>query len=126
MVVSLEEVNKHNSRDDVWVIVNGKVYDVTKFLDEHPGGEEVLMDVAGRDCTKEFEDVGHSEDAVAILDRLPLIGEADPTEVSVSTKKLGVQEFGDSTDSGSSSSFKLLIMAAIVAGCAVLYMQAMK
>lgn len=78
MVVSLEEVNKHNTRNDVWVVVNGKVYDVTKFLDEHPGGEEVLMDVAGRDCTKEFEDVGHSEDAVAILDRLPLIGEADP------------------------------------------------
>lgn len=36
-----EEVAEHKSRDDIWFAIHGKVYDVTDFLDEHPGGEEV-------------------------------------------------------------------------------------
>ena len=32
-----EEVAKHNSRGDCWVIVHGRAYDVTEFLPEHPG-----------------------------------------------------------------------------------------
>jgi len=50
------------------------VYDATKFLDEHPGGEEVLLDMAGKDATDAFEDVGHSDEAREILAGL-LIGE---------------------------------------------------
>jgi len=47
--------------------INGKVYDVTKFLDDHPGGDEVMKDTAGRDATLEFDDVGHSEEALALM-----------------------------------------------------------
>jgi cytochrome b involved in lipid metabolism len=36
-----EQVAEHNTRDDIWFAIHGKVYDVTGFLDEHPGGEEV-------------------------------------------------------------------------------------
>ena len=39
------------------------VYDISKYLDEHPGGAEVLLDVAGMDATDQFEDIGHSGDA---------------------------------------------------------------
>jgi cytochrome b involved in lipid metabolism len=42
--------------------IGGLVYDITKFLNEHPGGSEVIMEVAGQDGTEGFEDVGHSED----------------------------------------------------------------
>ena len=34
------------------MVIKGKAYDVTKFLDEHPGGEEVLLDMAGKDATQ--------------------------------------------------------------------------
>lgn len=40
-----------------------KVYDVTKYLDDHPGGAEVMLEVAGQDATNMFEDIGHSSDA---------------------------------------------------------------
>merc|ERR1712228_796181 len=63
------EVAKHNSPEDCWLIVGNdghggpKVYDVTQYLDDHPGGAEVLLDVAGQDADEFFEDIGHSDDA---------------------------------------------------------------
>lgn len=35
-IIKLEEIKKHTSRDDLWMVINGKVYDVTPFVDEHP------------------------------------------------------------------------------------------
>ncbi|RCN26486.1 putative cytochrome b5 [Ancylostoma caninum] len=58
-----KEVSQHNTNKSAWFVVGNKVYDVTKFLDEHPGGCEVLLEQAGRDATEAFEDVGHSTDA---------------------------------------------------------------
>lgn len=46
-VISLAEVNKHNNEDDCWIILKGKVYNVTDFLLEHPGGDDVILNLAG-------------------------------------------------------------------------------
>jgi hypothetical protein len=64
---ALGEVTKHRSRDDAWVIIDGHVLDVTRFLHDHPGGEDILLDVSGRDASREFAEVGHSADARARL-----------------------------------------------------------
>ncbi|NXP80840.1 CYB5B protein, partial [Ramphastos sulfuratus] len=73
----LEEVGKRNSSREAWLVIHGRVYDVTRFLEEHPGGEEVLLEQAGRDATESFEDVGHSTDAREMLKQY-YIGEVHP------------------------------------------------
>ena len=45
----------------------GKVYDVTPFMDDHPGGGEIMLSAAGKDGTQDFEDVGHSPHARELL-----------------------------------------------------------
>merc|ERR1719362_1119647 len=46
---TLDEVAKHNTKTDCWVVVNGEVLDVTSFLADHPGGELAILTFAGRD-----------------------------------------------------------------------------
>ncbi|XHG08287.1 hypothetical protein AWENTII_011398 [Aspergillus wentii] len=67
---TLKEIETHNTKKDLFMIVHDKVYDCGSFVDEHPGGEEVLLDVGGQDATEAFEDVGHSDEAREILDGL--------------------------------------------------------
>eukprot|EP00486_Rosalina_sp_Unknown_P002232 CAMPEP_0201577888 /NCGR_PEP_ID=MMETSP0190_2-20130828/24456_1 /ASSEMBLY_ACC=CAM_ASM_000263 /TAXON_ID=37353 /ORGANISM="Rosalina sp." /LENGTH=81 /DNA_ID=CAMNT_0048010403 /DNA_START=48 /DNA_END=293 /DNA_ORIENTATION=+ len=56
----MEEIAKHDSADNgVWIVINDLVYDVTKFLGEHPGGAMILITVAGEDGTSEYDDAAH-------------------------------------------------------------------
>ncbi|KAH8788991.1 cytochrome b5-like heme/steroid binding domain-containing protein [Hyaloscypha finlandica] len=76
------QVAEHSTKKDLYLVIHDKVYNTTAFVDEHPGGEEVLLDVGGQDATEAFEDVGHSDEAREILEGL-LIGnlkrkEGDP------------------------------------------------
>ncbi|KAJ8537884.1 hypothetical protein K7X08_014424 [Anisodus acutangulus] len=64
---TLSQVAPHKSKQDCWIIINGRVLDVTKFVEEHPGGEEVLIESAGKDATKDFEYIGHSKAAKNLL-----------------------------------------------------------
>ncbi len=53
-----EEIAQHNNPDDLWLIINGKVYDFTEYLPLHPGGEAILRN-AGRDSTEGFSGSQH-------------------------------------------------------------------
>ncbi|KAH7887488.1 cytochrome b5-like heme/steroid binding domain-containing protein [Phlebopus sp. FC_14] len=66
-VITLADLQAHNSKESLYVLLHGKVYDVTKFIDEHPGGDEVILAEAGKDATEAFEDVGHSDEARELL-----------------------------------------------------------
>ncbi|MBW7959892.1 hypothetical protein B6D29_01240 [Microgenomates bacterium UTCPR1] len=49
------EISKHNSKEDCWLIIDGSVYNVTEFIDIHPGGAEKLIALCGQDASLGFE-----------------------------------------------------------------------
>lgn len=73
-VYTMEEVAKHNTKDDCWMVIHGDVYDVTAFIDSHPGGLAILQG-CGKDATELFETrpmgsgTPHSDKAREILEK---------------------------------------------------------
>ncbi|KNA14665.1 hypothetical protein SOVF_105330 [Spinacia oleracea] len=76
---SMEEAAQHNTKDDCWVVIDGKVYDVSSYLDDHPGGDDVLLSATGKDAKEEFEDAGHSQDARDEMEKY-FVGELIPSD----------------------------------------------
>ncbi|CAD6446937.1 c05e1f4d-4b44-4baa-a57b-3798f91c0ad6 [Sclerotinia trifoliorum] len=66
------EAAEHKTKKDLFMVIHDNIYNVSSFVDEHPGGEEVLLDVGGHDATEAFEDVGHSDEAREILKGLQI------------------------------------------------------
>lgn len=64
---SREQVSQHNRANDCWIIVNERVYDVTRYLTKHPVGARVILDRAGTDVTTDMR--FHSKQAHRFLDR---------------------------------------------------------
>ncbi|KAK2060124.1 oxidoreductase NAD-binding domain-containing protein [Colletotrichum caudatum] len=62
-----KEVAAHREANDCWMVIHGNVYDVTKYVHDHPGGAEVLIEAAGVDASEAFDNAGHSEDAFEIM-----------------------------------------------------------
>ncbi|KAJ1662407.1 hypothetical protein IW140_005907 [Coemansia sp. RSA 1813] len=52
--LTVKEISEHSKRDDCWIIIFDKVYNVTRYLDFHPGGRGQIMRAAGKDGTKLF------------------------------------------------------------------------
>jgi L-lactate dehydrogenase (cytochrome) len=52
--ISYDEVAKHSTPDDVWVVIGDEVYDLTDFAGSHPGGASLVLKYAGREATTEF------------------------------------------------------------------------
>ncbi|KAK6333332.1 hypothetical protein TWF718_011147 [Orbilia javanica] len=112
------DVAAHDTKESMYVVIDEKVYDVSAFVDEHPGGEEVMMDVAGQDGTEAFEDVGHSDEAREILSKY-LIGnlkrsESDPKPVT--TSRAAASSSGDSSSGGLPGIVYAVLVAAAAAG----------
>ncbi|KAF9174525.1 hypothetical protein BGX21_000902 [Mortierella sp. AD011] len=85
--ISAAEVAKHNTPEDCWVIVNGQVLDVTKFLPDHPGGKKAILIFAGRDATEEFNML-HKPDVVEKYAPESLIGVLDTNSLPARPAKI--------------------------------------
>merc|ERR1740139_1695710 len=91
---TLEEVAKHNSKQSCWVVLDGKVLDVTSFLSEHPGGELAILTFAGKDATEEFNMI-HPPDVVgkyapdAIIGEIGVPGAAAAPAAAAASKSSG-------------------------------------
>lgn len=85
-IYSLAEVAKHNTRSSTLMTYSGKVYDITPFLDDHPGGDDILMQYAGMDVGGVMSDESqhvHSKSAYDMLDEF-VVGELGGDERIVS------------------------------------------
>ena len=77
--LSWEEIKKHNKRDDCWVVVDGVVYDMTSFLDEHPGGRRLPLKHAGKDASEVWNSLhGHKKEAILKQYMHLRVGVAEP------------------------------------------------
>eukprot|EP01063_Lacrimia_lanifica_P020750 TRINITY_DN28041_c0_g1_i1.p1 TRINITY_DN28041_c0_g1~~TRINITY_DN28041_c0_g1_i1.p1 ORF type:complete len:482 (+),score=125.93 TRINITY_DN28041_c0_g1_i1:40-1485(+) len=84
-LLTKEIVATRKTREELWVIIGGKVYDVTQFAASHPGGVNVLLEYGGKDATKLFEKY-HSRKAAAHAEQFllgELAGAAAPVKTSV-------------------------------------------
>ena len=73
-IITTEELEKHNKKDDIWVALHGKVYDISGFH-SHPGGYDKLLKNAGTDVSEVFDKQGHPKDAEAKLRSEAYLGE---------------------------------------------------
>ena len=88
-----EEVAKHNTEKDCWVIIENQVFDISNFLSEHPGGKKVLVKVAGSDASKQFQSFHKPEVLVKYSPQLLIgkIGEAKVEEKKEQTNEQTTQ-----------------------------------
>ncbi|ORY30757.1 FMN-dependent dehydrogenase-domain-containing protein [Naematelia encephala] len=78
-LIPYSEVQKHDSPEDCWVIIDGKVYDLTKFSrNDHPGGSGPIHRVAGRDATAIYSPIHPPGTIENGLDEGAYLGVVDP------------------------------------------------
>ena len=87
------------------------MYDVTKYLDDHPGGAEVMLDVAGQNADEFFEDIGHSKEAREELKKY-LIGTFKLDEATLAKMKADAEK---KAAQGSQNSMLVVIIVALIA-----------
>lgn len=82
--LSWDEIQKHNTVNDLWVVVDGYVYDLSRFAHEHPGGLNILQNYAGKDASLRFHK-GQHQDATQVFKLNFRIGRAESDQPPVSS-----------------------------------------
>ncbi|CAZ83548.1 unnamed protein product [Tuber melanosporum] len=87
---TLKDVAVHENPGDCWILIKGRVYDVTEFLPQHPGGAEIILSYAGADATGAYESVHTS----SLLETPPpgfrLLGPLSPSELPPVSRNPGL------------------------------------
>lgn len=79
---SLDEIARHNKKDDLWIAVKGVVLDLTHWVDEHPGGAPALYAQMGRDASEEFAML-HDDEVIPKYAPHVVIGRVKGQQVSL-------------------------------------------
>merc|ERR1719246_407481 len=77
-MLSMDEVAKHSTKEDCWVVLYGKAYDLTKFGRVHPGGAALIFDNAGKDATALFDPIHPKDIMEKLLKPALTMGIVDP------------------------------------------------
>ncbi|KAD5317384.1 hypothetical protein R6Q59_032717 [Mikania micrantha] len=119
-VYTFKDVADHKTAKDCWLIIHGKVYDVTKFLDVHPGGKDILLSVTGKDATLNFEGVEHTETARSKMEEF-YVGDIDTTTLPSVVKNTSPNQAHYNQDKTTESIIKILqfLIPLVILGVAV-------
>ncbi|GAP89592.2 putative cytochrome b2 [Rosellinia necatrix] len=82
-IIDGAEVARHNTKADCWVVINGKVWDVSEFLDAHPGGAGVIATYSGQDATEAYDEVHEPELVAATLPSTKYRGDIRPGSLMI-------------------------------------------
>ena len=115
----LSEIFEHNTKESLWLLIEGKVYDVTDF--KHPGGKQILLQNAGQDATTQFEDINHSPKADKFMEEL-YIGDFEYPDDDKNSKG-GILENEQKTKGQQDLTERAILAIAVLAFIAFLYLQ---
>ncbi|WOK92588.1 cytochrome b5 domain-containing protein RLF isoform X1 [Canna indica] len=76
-LISMDEVKQHKTGASIWTVLKGRVYNISPYMKFHPGGEDMLMKAAGKDCTSLFNKYHAWVNADFLLEKC-LVGVLDP------------------------------------------------
>ncbi|KAJ1555206.1 hypothetical protein HK096_007080 [Nowakowskiella sp. JEL0078] len=82
MIIPLSELSKHNSAKDCWIALFGEVYNVTPFLNLHPGGTQLILRDAGKDASASFSSI-HSKSLINYHIKHLKIGDLSPEDAKI-------------------------------------------
>ena len=90
--ITMQEVEQHNTPEDCWVVINGKVYDLSIFQKGHPGGAKIITENAGKDVSNLFNAV-HPKDIVQkLLSPEACLGALDETTLDPEKHVVAAEE----------------------------------
>lgn len=92
--ITSNELAEHKSKESCWLAIYGKVYDVTNFLEEHPGGAGLLLKSAGTDATSAYESIHNSDLIKETLPEQALLGDIDTSSITLSQTTSDVASIG--------------------------------
>ncbi len=111
---TLEEISENNGENgrNLWVLIDGKVYDVTKY--KHPGGREIFEDPIGEDRIDEFTAIGHSPAAKQEMTKYH-IGFLKAKPIKEVKKQVVTKKFDDKEeDTATKGTSKIVIIAPVM------------
>ncbi|XP_042383018.1 cytochrome b5 domain-containing protein RLF-like [Zingiber officinale] len=76
-LITLDEVKQHKTGGSIWTVLKGRVYNISPYMKFHPGGEDMIMKAAGKDCTALFNKYHAWVNAEFLLEKC-LVGILDP------------------------------------------------
>lgn len=87
-LISMDTVAEYNKLPSdggkgLWVVIKGEIYDVTEFVDNHPGGRNIILKNAGKDVTELYEPIHPPTALEENLDASKHIGQVDPATIQI-------------------------------------------
>jgi len=104
--ISMDEVARHSTPDDCWVVLCGKVYNLTDFHAGHPGGAAIILNLAGMDATNQFLHFHPRDFADRMLSPDCCIGFVDEATIQPHHVASPIEDHDDATDSSEARATK--------------------